>query len=81
MVHSSGRIIGPAVYGTIYIATVSFFSSAIFWLSVGCSVTAFLVLAFIRLPKDHVADTEQRGDDLTDRVDPELDPLLDSSTG
>lgn len=54
--------------------TVSFFASAIFWLSVGCCLTAFLILAFIRLPDD-ASDREQRCDD-----DPELDPLLDDST-
>ncbi|KAF8546052.1 MFS general substrate transporter, partial [Imleria badia] len=45
-----GRIIGPALYGTMYAVTVSFLPSAILWLSVGCALTAFLALAFVRLP-------------------------------
>lgn len=75
----SGRIIGPALYGTIYAVTVSFLPSAILWLSAGCSLTAFLVLAFVRLPEcaSNVNDAEQQsGNDLARGEHSELDPLL-----
>ena len=75
----SGRILGPALYGTIYAATVSFVPSAILWLSVGCAVTAFLVLAFVRLPDcaSDVQDAEQQDGDLARDENSELDPLFE----
>ena len=76
---NSGRIFGPTLYGTMYAVTVSFIPSAILWLSVGCAVTAFLVLAFVRLPdySSDVRDAEQQGGDLAREENSELDPLLE----
>jgi hypothetical protein len=75
----SGRILGPALYGTMYAVTVSFMPSAILWLSVGCAMTAFLVLAFVRLPHcaSDVPNVEQQDGDLARDEHSELDPLLE----
>jgi len=74
-----GRILGPALYGTMYAVTVSFIPSAILWLSVGCAVTAFLVLAFVRLPdySSDARDVEQQCGDHAREENSELDPLLE----
>ena len=63
----SGRILGPALYGTMYAVTMSFVPSAILWLSVGFAVTLLLVLAFVRLPDcaSDVQDVEQQDGDLS----------------
>jgi hypothetical protein len=52
---------------------VSSIPSAIFWLSAGCSLTVFLVLAFIRLP-DLSPGAQNTGTEF--HHDPELEPLL-----
>ena len=80
---SSGRIIGPAIYGTMYAITVSFMPSAILWLSVGSAATAFLVLTLVRLPDCASTiqnSTEQQDGDLAHDDNTELDPLLEPNS-
>lgn len=79
---NSGRIIGPGIYGAMYAVTVSFMPTAILWLSVACAMTAFLALAFVRLPDcaSDVQHTEQQGGDPTHHDNTEVDPLLEANS-
>ncbi|KZP29860.1 MFS general substrate transporter [Athelia psychrophila] len=70
-----GRIIGPAICGALYAATVGFWPSAILWVSTGCLVTAFLFLSLVRLPSEsgeHIGEDVEGQDDL----EPESERLL-----
>lgn len=49
--HSS-QILGPALYGLVYMKTVATFPRAIFFVSVGTIAISFVLLSFVRLPKD-----------------------------
>ena len=66
-----GRVVGPTIYGAAYAVTVSSVPSAILWMSAGCSLMAFLLLAFICLP-----DMNPDKQNAPLHVDPELEPLL-----
>ncbi|KAL0570808.1 hypothetical protein V5O48_011144 [Marasmius crinis-equi] len=54
----SSQILGPAIYGVIYMKTVATVPRMIFFVSVLCVVISSLVLAFVRLP-----DTEESSSD------------------
>lgn len=51
LLYSSG-ILGPAMYGLIYTKTVATFPRMIFVVSLTMVLSSFLLLGFVRLPKD-----------------------------
>jgi hypothetical protein len=51
-VTNSARIIGPAIYGVVFAITISSWPTAIFWVSTGFMVMAFIVLSMVRLPSE-----------------------------
>ncbi|KAF4615419.1 hypothetical protein D9613_002574 [Agrocybe pediades] len=46
------QIIGPSLYGFIYMKTVATYSRAIFFVSVISLIISFICLSFVRLPKE-----------------------------
>ncbi|KAJ4487747.1 major facilitator superfamily domain-containing protein [Lentinula aciculospora] len=50
----SSQIIGPAMYGLVYMKTVAVFPRTIFFVSVGSTVISFMFLSFVRLPRNSV---------------------------
>ncbi|KAJ3539408.1 hypothetical protein NMY22_g4751 [Coprinellus aureogranulatus] len=48
----SGQILGPAVYGFVYIRTVVVFPRAIFLVGLVSVAVSFILMSFVRLPKD-----------------------------
>jgi hypothetical protein len=55
----SAQILGPSIYGLIFIKTVATFPKAIFFVSVGSVVISFICLSLVRLPTDLVTDAEE----------------------
>ncbi|KAJ3819974.1 major facilitator superfamily domain-containing protein [Lentinula raphanica] len=51
----SSQIIGPAMYGLVYMKTVAVFPRTIFFVSVGSTVVSFVFLSLVRLPRRNVA--------------------------
>jgi hypothetical protein len=51
-----GQVIGPALFGGVYLSTVGFFPQAIFVLTAVLIVLAFVFVALVRLPKNEEAD-------------------------
>ncbi|GLB34576.1 putative major facilitator superfamily protein [Lyophyllum shimeji] len=47
----SSQILGPAMYGLVYMKTVATFPRAIFIMSAATVVVSFVLLTFVRLPK------------------------------
>lgn len=62
---SSSQVIGPTLYGFVFIKTVTFFPSAIFYLTTFSVTVSFILLASVRLPKESdyrresIADLEE----------------------
>ncbi|KAJ7724442.1 MFS general substrate transporter [Mycena maculata] len=52
------QILGPSIYGTIYMKTVATFPQAIFFVSVACVVISLTCLSLVRLPTDVQTDVE-----------------------
>ncbi|KAH9930705.1 major facilitator superfamily domain-containing protein [Fomitopsis serialis] len=52
------QVVGPFLYGVTFMHTVKTFPQAVFALSIGSLTLAFILLAFIRLPKAAAADVE-----------------------
>jgi MFS family permease len=50
------QVIGPALFGGVYLSTVAFFPQAIFVLTAVLIVLAFVFVALVRLPKNEEAD-------------------------
>lgn len=70
----SSQIVGPAVFGFIYIKTVAVFPEAIFFLSTGIVSVSLILLSLVRVPNKI---TEEIDDDLEDRVPSTLPDALD----
>ncbi|KAF7348557.1 MFS domain-containing protein [Mycena venus] len=51
------NVLGPPMYGSIYATTVATHPRTIFFVALGNAVVAFIILAFVRLPRD-VDDSE-----------------------
>ncbi|PPQ91426.1 hypothetical protein CVT25_014314 [Psilocybe cyanescens] len=60
------QIIGPALYGFVFINTVNFFPSAIFYVTTFSVSASFILLAFVRLPKE----SDYRRESLADLEEP-----------
>ncbi|KAG8213385.1 hypothetical protein J3R82DRAFT_11882, partial [Butyriboletus roseoflavus] len=60
---------GPVLFGAVFSHTVSFFPTAIFWTAVGCALTVFLLLSFVRLPNSSSARDVEQPDSLILRDD------------
>ncbi|KAJ3800064.1 major facilitator superfamily domain-containing protein [Lentinula aff. detonsa] len=57
----SSQIIGPAMYGLVYMKTVAVFPRTIFFVSVGSTVVSFVFLSLVRLPRnDGVGHNRER---------------------
>jgi hypothetical protein len=54
--HFSAQILGPSLYGLVYLKTVATVPSTIFFCTVASLIIAFLLLAFVRIPKKHRAN-------------------------
>ena len=67
---TSSQILGPAVYGLVYMKTVATYPRTIFWVSVATVTTSFILINFVRLPSER----EYRQENMTDLE--ERDPLL-----
>jgi len=52
----SSQILGPAIFGLMYMKTVATFPRAIFFVSVGAITISSVLLSFVRLPK-HAHET------------------------
>ncbi|KAG2019931.1 hypothetical protein CC2G_005324 [Coprinopsis cinerea AmutBmut pab1-1] len=46
------QVLGPPIYGLVYMKTVEFFPGAIFFVAVSGMIVSFVLFTFIRLPKD-----------------------------
>ncbi|KAJ7172296.1 major facilitator superfamily domain-containing protein [Mycena filopes] len=55
----AGQILGPSVYGLIFVKTVATFPEAIFFVSVASVVVSLVCLSFVRLPADARTDLEE----------------------
>ncbi|KAJ7046990.1 major facilitator superfamily domain-containing protein [Mycena alexandri] len=55
----AGQILGPSIYGLIFIKTVAVFPTAIFFVSVGSVVISLICLSLVRLPADVRTDMEE----------------------
>ncbi|KZT09660.1 MFS general substrate transporter [Laetiporus sulphureus 93-53] len=53
------QILGPFLYGVMYMSTVATFPRAVFFLSVGSLTVSFVLLSCIRLPKDTGASGDE----------------------
>ncbi|KAJ3851635.1 major facilitator superfamily domain-containing protein [Lentinula lateritia] len=51
----SSQIIGPAMYGLVYMKTVAVFPRTIFFVSVASTFISFVFLSFVRLPRSNAA--------------------------
>ncbi|KAF8236196.1 hypothetical protein L208DRAFT_1252513 [Tricholoma matsutake] len=71
------QIIGPAMYGLVYMKTVATFPRTIFIVSLLMVSISFVLLAFVRLPKEHCNRTfdlaTSRDDDIEEEAEDELD--------
>ncbi|KAJ7709720.1 major facilitator superfamily domain-containing protein [Mycena rosella] len=54
-----GQILGPSIYGLVYIKTVATFPQAIFMVSAASVVISFTCLSLVRLPADIHTDVEE----------------------
>lgn len=80
----SGQILGPAMYGFVYIRTVVIFPRAIFLAGLGCVLVSFILMSFVRLPQDSELKKEimgayRRGDVEEDGVSDDEIALSDGS--
>ncbi|KAJ7120490.1 major facilitator superfamily domain-containing protein [Mycena crocata] len=55
----AGQILGPSVYGLVYIKTVATFPRAIFFVSIASVVIALACLSLVRLPTELHTDPEE----------------------
>lgn len=69
-------VFGPAIFGFVYLRTVGWFPQAIFFTTAGTVTISFVLLSFIRLPKDEDRDEEEGADFAGGAADDELDPSL-----
>ncbi|KAJ7087857.1 major facilitator superfamily domain-containing protein [Mycena epipterygia] len=54
-----GQILGPSIYGLVYVKTVATFPKAIFLVSTASVVISFICLSLVRLPTDIHTDAEE----------------------
>ncbi|KAJ7632793.1 major facilitator superfamily domain-containing protein [Roridomyces roridus] len=54
----AGQILGPSLYGTVYMKTVGTFPKAIFFVSITNLLISFICLGLVRLPEHVRADEE-----------------------
>lgn len=54
-------VIGPALFGAVFLHTVSWFPQAIFFTTAGTATISFVLLAFVRLPKDEDEEGGEEG--------------------
>ncbi|KAF7294735.1 MFS domain-containing protein [Mycena indigotica] len=54
----SAQILGPSIYGLVFIKTVASFPKAIFLVSLGSIVISFTCVSLVRLPTSHVVVTD-----------------------
>ncbi|KAJ7775088.1 major facilitator superfamily domain-containing protein [Mycena metata] len=55
----AGQILGPSIYGFVFIRTVVVFPTAIFFVSVASVVISLICLSLVRLPADARTDLEE----------------------
>ncbi|KAJ6497032.1 major facilitator superfamily domain-containing protein [Mycena vitilis] len=55
----AGQILGPSIYGLVYVKTVATFPKAIFFVSVASVIISFICLSLVRLPTDIRTDAEE----------------------
>ncbi|KAF7363597.1 MFS domain-containing protein [Mycena sanguinolenta] len=55
----SGQVLGPSIYGLVFVKTVGTFDTAIFFVSVLSVCISFLCLTLVRLPTDIKTDAEE----------------------
>lgn len=60
----TSQIIGPALFGAVYVNTIGNAPRAIFWVSVGCTAVSLTALGMVRLKKEGAA--EESEDDARD---------------
>ncbi|KAJ7219467.1 major facilitator superfamily domain-containing protein [Mycena pura] len=53
-----GQILGPSVYGLVYMNTVGSFPKAIFLVSIGSIAVSFICVSLVRLPSEIETDSE-----------------------
>ncbi|KDR73681.1 hypothetical protein GALMADRAFT_251462 [Galerina marginata CBS 339.88] len=63
------QIIGPSLYGLVYMKTVATYPRTIFFVTVATVVVSFFLLSFVRLPKE----SDYRRESLADLEEPELE--------
>ena len=74
----SSQILAPAIYGLVYTKTVVIFPRAIFTMSMAIVAVSFVLLAFVRLPKDRrnhafvLARSRGDSDDVEEEAESEL---------
>ncbi|KAF5389821.1 hypothetical protein D9757_003673 [Collybiopsis confluens] len=69
----SSQIVGPALYGLVYVKTVAIFPRTIFFVSVASAFLSLVFLSLVRLPRLHGVSNEAEH--------PEDAPAVDLSTG
>ncbi|KAJ7063503.1 major facilitator superfamily domain-containing protein [Mycena amicta] len=57
-----GQILGPSIYGLVFIKTVGSFPKAIFLVSLGSIIVSFICVSLVRLPRDVQLDAEDISD-------------------
>ncbi|KAJ1309899.1 hypothetical protein OPQ81_006660 [Rhizoctonia solani] len=55
----SSQIVGPSLFGLVFVKTISSAPHAIFWTSVCCGLTSLFALGMVRLKKEEVIRTEE----------------------
>lgn len=70
----SSQIVGPALYGLIYMKTVATFPQSIFIMSMVMVTISFTLMAFVRLPKERRAFdlARSRDNDDVEEAEPEI---------
>ncbi|KAJ7228026.1 major facilitator superfamily domain-containing protein [Mycena haematopus] len=56
-----GQILGPSIYGIVFVKTVATFPKAIFFVSIASVCLSFICLSLVRLPTDIQSDAGGRG--------------------
>ncbi|KAH9484438.1 putative membrane protein [Psilocybe cubensis] len=64
------QVIGPTLYGFVFIKTVTFFPAAIFYLTTFSVTISFILLALVRVPKE----SEYRRESIADLEEPTINP-------
>ena len=77
----STQILGPSIFGLVYMSTVATHPLTIFWTSVGMIVIALICISFVRLPSSTStrSSSERKPQNIVIRVDVDVSTSRDGS--